>query len=213
MASDLGLLVFCHRLCSCYFLSWPLYSLTVPVVNGGNQNISRAASVLLYDNIIVHSAPSHCGIKLKIVMVPFVFVPLRSRTESQRTSRDFLWMENWVNLWAVSQAFAVDPRRCSLFSHLVSHVRVSLPLPPFIGMFRLWCSKIPSLRLLAAGVSSSLRRPCCPLSSLNPSFTRNPITTTASRLPSRRLSNMLDPKSLMEDMESELFNYTTRRFL
>ena len=34
-----------------------------------------------------------------------------------------------------------------------------------------------------------------------------------SGLPSRRLSNMLDPKSLMEDLESELFNYTTGRFL
>ncbi|KIY52191.1 hypothetical protein FISHEDRAFT_63935 [Fistulina hepatica ATCC 64428] len=80
-------------------------------------------------------------------------------------------------------------------------------------MFRLRCSKIPSLRLLAAGISSSLRRPRCPLSSLNPSFTRNPITTTTSRLPSRRLSNMLDSKSFMKDVESELFNYTTGRFL
>ncbi|KAF5376644.1 hypothetical protein D9615_007875 [Tricholomella constricta] len=76
-------------------------------------------------------------------------------------------------------------------------------------MFRPRCSKIPSLRLLAA----SLRRHRCPLSSFNPSFTRNPITTTASRLPSRRLSNMLDPKSFMKDLEDELFNYTTGRFL
>lgn len=82
-------------------------------------------------------------------------------------------------------------------------------------MLRLWCSKVPSLQLLAAGVSSSLRRPHCPLSLPNPSSTTNPITTTASQLPSRRrLSNfMLDPKSLMEDLESELFNYTTGRFL
>ena len=80
-------------------------------------------------------------------------------------------------------------------------------------MFRLWRSKIPSQRLLAAGVSPSLRRPRDPLSLLNPSFTRNTITTTTSRLPSLRLSNMLDPKSLMKDLESELFNYTTGRFL
>lgn len=80
-------------------------------------------------------------------------------------------------------------------------------------MLRPWCSKIPSLRLLAAAVSSSLRRPRCPLFLLNPSSTTNPITTTASQPHSRRLSNMLDPKSLMEDLESELFNYTTGRFL
>ena len=108
----------------------------------------------------------------------------------------------------------LGPKARSLkFSTFGSLFIILPPLPPFISMFRLWCSKIPSLRLLAAGVSSSLRRPCCPLSSLSPSFTRNPITTTTSRLPSHRLSNMLDPKSLMEDLESERFNYTTGRFL
>ncbi|PPQ88103.1 hypothetical protein CVT25_014400 [Psilocybe cyanescens] len=80
-------------------------------------------------------------------------------------------------------------------------------------MFRLRCSKIPCLRLLVAGVSSSLRHPCCPFFSLNPSFARNMITTTTSQLPSRRGSNILDPKSLMKDLDSELFNYTTGRFL
>ena len=80
-------------------------------------------------------------------------------------------------------------------------------------MFRLWCSKVPSLRPLATRVSSPLICPCCPLSSLNPSFTRNSITTTTSRLPSRQLSSRMDPKSLMMDLESDLFNYTTGRFL
>ena len=52
-----------------------------------------------------------------------------------------------------------------------------------------------------------LRRPLCPLYSLR-SF-----SAISSRLPSTRLSNMLDPNSLMEDLQSELFNYTTGRFL
>lgn len=80
-------------------------------------------------------------------------------------------------------------------------------------MFRLRCSKIPSLRLLGAEVFSSLLRPRYLLSSLNRSFTKNLTTNTTNRLSSPRLSNMLDPKSLMVDMESDLFNYTTGRFL
>ncbi len=95
---------------------------------------------------------------------------------------------------------------------IIFHRAVEHAGPPYISMFRLGCSKIPSLRLLSAGVSSSLRRPRCLLSSLEPSFTRSPIATaTTIRLPSHR--HMLDPKSLMEDRESELFNYTTGRFL
>jgi hypothetical protein len=72
----------------------------------------------------------------------------------------------------------------------------------FPSMFCPGYSKTPSLRLLAASVSSSPRRPLCPLSSLNP---RSPITT--SRLASRRLSNMLDPKSLMEDRAALQIHY------
>lgn len=34
-----------------------------------------------------------------------------------------------------------------------------------------------------------------------------------SPLSSRRLSNTLDPKSLMEDLESELLRYTSGRYL
>ncbi|KAF8259802.1 kinase-like domain-containing protein [Lactarius quietus] len=71
-------------------------------------------------------------------------------------------------------------------------------------------NRLPTL--LAAGVPSSLRRPRCPLSLPNP-LSRGTHHHHDSQLPSRRLSNMLDPKSLMEDMESELFNYTTGRFL
>ncbi|KAJ3794067.1 hypothetical protein GGU11DRAFT_818342 [Lentinula aff. detonsa] len=93
-----------------------------------------------------------------------------------------------------STQIAADPRRL----HLVLHVWVSLTI------YRFQCSKIPSLRLLAADFSSSLLR----LSSLNPSFTKNLTTTTTSRL-----SNMLEPQSLMMDLESELFNYTAGRFL
>jgi hypothetical protein len=66
-------------------------------------------------------------------------------------------------------------------------------------MFCLGCSKIPSLRLLAANVSSSL-----------PSLLAQPEE------PHRHHDNQsstLDPKSLMEDRESELFNYTTGRCL
>ncbi|KAI0347276.1 hypothetical protein BDW22DRAFT_1351681 [Trametopsis cervina] len=71
-------------------------------------------------------------------------------------------------------------------------------------MFRLSSSKVP-LRLLAAGVSST-RRPCCPLVLLNRSLTRN---LTTSRLSSGRLYNMVDPRSLMEGTENELFDNTT----
>ena len=42
---------------------------------------------------------------------------------------------------------------------------------------------------------------------------RSPITTKASPLPSLRLFNTMDPESLMKDPESELFPYTTGRFL
>ncbi|KAK7695260.1 hypothetical protein QCA50_002450 [Cerrena zonata] len=80
-------------------------------------------------------------------------------------------------------------------------------------MFRLRCSKFPSLRLLAAEVSSSLLRPRCLPSSLNCFSTRNLTTTTLNRLPSGRLSNRIDPKSLMMDLENEVFNYTSGRFL
>lgn len=83
-------------------------------------------------------------------------------------------------------------------------------------MLRLPCSKLPSLRLLRAAVSSSLRRPSRPLSFKLPdvSCTRSPINTMASRRQySSGFSTRLDPNSLMEDTESELFNYTTGRFL
>ncbi|KAJ7066478.1 kinase-like domain-containing protein [Mycena amicta] len=68
------------------------------------------------------------------------------------------------------------------------------------------------LRLFAAGVSLSLRRPRCLFPSLKISFTR---TTTTSPLLSRRaqLPNTVDPNALMRDPQSELFNYTTGRFL
>ena len=46
-----------------------------------------------------------------------------------------------------------------------------------------------------------------------PSFTGKPITTKTRPLHSLRLSNTLDPESLMKDLESELFHYTTGRFL
>ena len=82
-----------------------------------------------------------------------------------------------------------------------------------ISTFCLGCSKPLPLRLLAAGVSSSPHPRRNPLSSLKLPFTRNPITTMTSRLPSRRLSNTLDPKSRMEDPGSELFHYTAGRFL
>ena len=77
-------------------------------------------------------------------------------------------------------------------------------------MFCLWYSKPLPLRLLAARVSSSpsLRHRRSPLSLLKPSFPRNHITTMSSPL-----SNTLDPKSLMEDLESELFHYTSGRYL
>ena len=80
-------------------------------------------------------------------------------------------------------------------------------------MFCLWYSKPLPLRLLAARVSSSL----CPRRSLHsllkPSFPRNHITTMTSPLSYRRLSNALDPKSLMKDLDSELFQYTSGRYL
>lgn len=71
-------------------------------------------------------------------------------------------------------------------------------LLPFISMFRLRCSTIPSLPLVATRGSLPQLRPRCPLS---------------SRLPSRQLSSRMDPKALMTDLESDLFNYTTGRFL
>ena len=85
-------------------------------------------------------------------------------------------------------------------------------------MFRPRCSraplKIPSVQRLAVGIFPSLHRPCCSLPPLNCScFIKSSITTTTSPLLSHRSSNMLDPKSLMKDMESELFNYTTGRFM
>lgn len=139
-------------------------------------------------------------------------------------TRICLWQRHEVKFspagdtpWAVSQALVIDPRRCSLFPHLVSHVRVSLIIPPhlplYINMLLLRHSKIPSLRPLGAEVSSSPLRRRRPLSSLSPSFTRNLTTIATNRLPSRRLSNMLDPVSLMTNLESEIFNYTTGRFL
>ena len=80
-------------------------------------------------------------------------------------------------------------------------------------MFCLWYSKPLPLRLLAARVSSSL----CPRRSLHsllkPSLPRNHIAAVASPLSSPRLSNTLDPKSLMKDLDSELFQYTSGRYL
>ena len=78
--------------------------------------------------------------------------------------------------------------------------------------------RLPRLELLSlrhpVARLSSLRRPRCPLSLLNPSSMRNPITTmTSRRPPAPLLPTTLDPKSLMADTESELFNYTTGRFL
>ena len=80
-------------------------------------------------------------------------------------------------------------------------------------MFRLPCLELLFLRHPVARLSS-LRRPRCPLSLLNPSSTRSPIATmTSRRPPSPLFPSMLNPKSLMEDTESELFNYTSGRFL
>ncbi|EED82498.1 predicted protein [Postia placenta Mad-698-R] len=84
---------------------------------------------------------------------------------------------------------------------------------PILAIIHVISLFVQNMKLRSTAVSSSLRRPRCPLFLLNPSSTTNPITTTASQPHSRRLSNMLDPKSLMEDLESELFNYTTGRFL
>jgi hypothetical protein len=82
-------------------------------------------------------------------------------------------------------------------------------------MFRLRCLKTPSLRRPGAKLSSPLLSPCYPLalSAPNPSFTKNLTTSTINRLPPRQLSDKLDPKSLMMDLESEIFNYTTGHFL
>ena len=88
-----------------------------------------------------------------------------------------------------------------------------LHFPLCINMFRRRFSKVPSLRFLGVEVNSSLLRPRHLFSSFNPSFTRNLATNTTNRLPSRRLSNILDPKSLMMDLDGEIFNYTTGRFL
>lgn len=99
-----------------------------------------------------------------------------------------------------------------LRSNLVSHDRVFLFLL-YVKMIRPRCSKITSLRVLSAKASSSSRRPRYPLSSRHPSFTRNLATITSNRPPPRQLYNRLNPKSLMMDLESEIFNYTTGRFL
>ncbi|KAK7048963.1 hypothetical protein R3P38DRAFT_3388160 [Favolaschia claudopus] len=73
--------------------------------------------------------------------------------------------------------------------------------------------KVPSLRFLGVEAYSSSLRPRCLFSSFNPSFTRNLATNATNRLPSRRISSILDSKSLMMDLDSEIFNYTTGRFL
>ena len=70
--------------------------------------------------------------------------------------------------------------------------------------------KTPPIAILAARLSSSLRPRRSVLSLLKP---RNHITTMTSQLSSRRLSNTMDPKALMEDMESGLFHYTSGRYL
>ncbi|OSX65443.1 hypothetical protein POSPLADRAFT_1134045 [Postia placenta MAD-698-R-SB12] len=106
------------------------------------------------------------------------------------------------------------PQSCIVSEHAL---RSGMPRAqhwhPILAIIHVISLFVQNMKLRSTAVSSSLRRPRCPLFLLNPSSTTNPITTTASQPHSRRLSNMLDPKSLMEDLESELFNYTTGRFL
>ncbi|KAF7306349.1 hypothetical protein MIND_00426100 [Mycena indigotica] len=69
-------------------------------------------------------------------------------------------------------------------------------------MFRLWSSSTLSLRLSKFNASSPIYPRClrCRRSVNNPKQWR-------------RLSSTVDPKSLMMDLKSDLFNYTTGRFL
>ena len=122
-------------------------------------------------------------------------------------------VEDKVDRWANS-CCSTFVTVVSLYHHQWSVQEPYPCFPPlYISMLFLGCIKPFTLRLFAAGVSSSLSPRCSPLSSRKPSSRKNPIATKTSPLPSLRLSNTLDLKSLMKDLESELFHYTAGRFL